>query len=203
MPLRKFHYFSAIIITAFIVLHLVNHAASLISIDTHIDLMNQLRKLYRHPVAEWLLIIAVLFQIFSGIRLFLIQRKTAKGFFERLQLWSGLYLAFFFVIHLSAVFAGRYLLKLDTNFYFGTAGLNKFPFNLFFIPYYSLAVLSFFSHIASIHYQKMKNRNVDATNQSKFIIGFGVVIVFLLIYGLTNTFKGVIVPDEYRILIGK
>lgn len=203
MPLRKLHYYSAIIITAFIVLHLVNHAASLISIDTHIELMNQLRKVYRHPVAECLLIIAVLFQIFSGIRLFLIKRKTAKEFFERLQLWSGLYLAFFFMIHLSAIFAGRYLLILDTNFYFGAAGLNHFPFNLFFIPYYSLAVFSFFAHIASVHYKKMKNRNVDASNQSKLIIAFGVVIVFLLIYGLTNHFKGVKVPDEYGVLIGK
>jgi len=203
MLLRKLHYYSAIIITAFIVLHLVNHAASLISIDTHIELMNQLRKVYRHPFAECLLILAVLFQIFSGIRLFLVQRKIAKGFFERLQIWSGVYLAFFFLIHLSAVFAGRYLLKLDTNFYFGVAGLNQFPLNLFFIPYYSLAVFSFFSHIASIHYQKMKKRNVDATIPSKLIIVFGVIIVFLLIYGLTNTFKGVTVPDEYGILIGK
>jgi hypothetical protein len=203
MPLRKLHYYSAIIISVFIVLHLFNHAASLISIEKHIEVMDTFRKIYRNPFAEMLLLVAVIFQVFSGIRLFGIRRKTTTGFFEKLQLWSGLYLAIFFLIHVSAVMAGRFILQLDTNFYFGAAGLNRFPFNLFFIPYYALAIFSFFAHIASVHYKKMKARNMNATLQARVIILIGIIVAFVLIYGLTNEFKGIVIPDGYKVLVNE
>lgn len=203
MLTRRIHYYSGVIIALFVVLHLANHAFSLIGIEKHVEVMAQLRKIYRSVFAETLLLCAVGVQIFSGIQLYRSRFKIAKGFYEKLQLWSGLYLAMFFVIHLSAVMVGRFLLKLDTNFYFGAAGLNYFPFNLFFIPYYSFAIFSFFAHIASIHYRKMKERNRDATIQSRIIIIVGVVTVFFLMYGLTNKFNGIEIPSEYGILIGK
>lgn len=203
MLTRRIHYYSGVIIALFVVLHLANHAFSLIGIEKHVEVMAQLRKIYRNVFAETLLLCAVGVQIFSGIQRYRSRFKIAKGFYEKLQLWSGLYLAMFFVIHLSAVMVGRFLLKLDTNFYFGAAGLNYFPFNLFFIPYYSFAIFSFFAHIASIHYRKMKERNRDATIQSRIIIIVGVVTVFFLMYGLTNKFNGIEIPSEYGILIGK
>jgi len=203
MLTRRIHFYSGVTIALFVVLHLANHAFSLLGIDKHVEVMIQLRKIYRNVFAETLLLCAVGVQIFSGIQLYRSRFKFAKGLYEKLQLWSGLYLAMFFVIHLSAVMVGRFLLKLDTNFYFGAAGLNHFPFNVFFIPYYSLAVFSFFAHIASIHYRKMKERNKDATIQSRIIIIVGVVTVFFLMYGLTNKFNGIEIPSEYGILIGK
>lgn len=203
MLTRRIHYYSGVIIALFVVLHLANHAFSLIGVEKHVEVMAQLRKIYRNVFVETLLLCAVGVQIFSGIQLYRSRFKIAKGFYEKLQLWSGLYLAMFFVIHLSAVMVGRFLLKLDTNFYFGAAGLNYFPFNLFFIPYYSFAIFSFFAHIASIHYRKMKERNRDATIQSRIIIIVGVVTVFFLMYGLTNKFNGIEIPSEYGILIGK
>lgn len=114
-------------------------------------------------------------------------------------------LPFFFIIHLCAVFGARLFLHLDTNFYFGVAGLNSFPFNLFFIPYYSLAILSFFGHFASIHSKKMKQTILDITPnmQSISILGFGILITILIFYGLTNHFNGVIIPKEYEKFIGK
>lgn len=203
MFVRRIHFFSGITIALFVILHLANHAVSLMGIEKHIEVMTALRKIYRNVFAEIVLLSAVGVQIFSGIQLYRSRYKIAKGFYEKLQLWSGLYLAMFFVIHLSAVMAGRFILKLDTNFYFGAAGLNHFPFNLFFIPYYSLAVFSFFAHIASVHYRIMKERNTDATNQSRFIILLGLVTVLVLMYGLTNGFKGIAIPNEYGVLIGK
>jgi cytochrome bd-type quinol oxidase subunit 2 len=172
-------------------------------IEKHIEVMTQMRKIYRNFFAEILLLSAVSVQVLSGIKLYRSRNQLAKGFYEKLQLWSGLYLAIFFVIHLSAVMVGRFILQLDTNFYFGAAGLNQFPFNVFFIPYYSLAIFSFFAHIASVHYRKMKERSRDATIQSRLIIIVGVVTVFFLIYGLTNRFNGIAIPSEYGILIGK
>jgi len=203
MLTRRIHFYSGVTIALFVVLHLANHAFSLIGIEKHVEVMIQLRKIYRNVFAETLLLCAVGVQIFSGIQLYRSRFKIVKGLYEKLQLWSGLYLAMFFVIHLSAVMVGRFLFKLDTNFYFGAAGLNHFPFNVFFIPYYSFAIFSFFAHVASIHYRKMKERNRDATMQSMLIIIVGVVTVFFLMYGLTNKFNGIEIPSEYGILIGK
>lgn len=203
MLTRRIHYYSGITIALFVSLHLANHAVSLMGIEKHIEVMTLLRKVYRNIFVEIFLLSAVCVQIFSGIQLYRSRFKIAKGFYEKLQLWSGLYLAIFFVIHLSAVMVGRFILQLDTNFYFGVAGLNQFPFNLFFIPYYSLAIFSFFAHISSVHYRKKKERNRDARKQSRLIIIVGIVMVFILMYGLTNGFNGITIPSEYWILIGK
>jgi len=118
--------------------------------------MNDLRVVYRNIIAETILLFAVVIQFFSGIKLFLTKRKTVTNFYDKLQIWTGLYIAFFLLIHLSAVLSGKLILNLDTNFYFGVAGLNIFPLNLFFIPYYGLAIISFFGHISAVHKKKRK-----------------------------------------------
>lgn len=205
MNTKRIHYISGLIITAFIALHLFNHLVSVFGIDWHITLMSFLRRFYRNPFAETVLLLAVAIQIYSGFKLFKIKRLVANTFFEKLQAWTGLYLAVFFIIHLGAIFVGRLFLHLDTNFYFGVAGLNTFPFNLFFIPYYSLAIISFCGHIAAIHNQKMKSTILGMApgTQSKLILGFGIILTFVIVYGLTNHFQGVKIPEAYNVLIGK
>ena len=120
-------------------------------------------------------------------------------------MWSGLYLAIFLLFHLSAVFIGRLILNLDTNYYFGVAGLNTFPLNLFFIPYYGLAIISFFGHIAAVHSKKMKSKifGISPVNQSYGILISGIVLTLVIFYGLTNGFNGVDIPIEYNIMIGE
>lgn len=205
MTLKKLHYLSGLIITIFVGLHLFNHACSIGGAEKHIEVMNSLRLFYRNIFVETILFIALLVQIISGIKLFNLNRKTVVGRFDKLHIWSGLYLAIFFVIHLSAVLGGRFFLHLDTNFYFGVAGLNSFPFSLFFIPYYGLAILSFFAHIASIHRKKMKQPIFGLTvqKQSYAVLILGLILTITLFYGLTNHFRGVSIPEEYKVLIGK
>ncbi|MCX2763822.1 hypothetical protein [Aquimarina muelleri] len=178
---------------------------SLFGVEQHIQLMNSFRLVYRHILAETILLIAIFIQIISGIKLFLKKKKTVTGFFEKLQLWSGLYLSIFFVFHLAAIFMGRYFLNLDTNIYFGVAGLNTFPLNLFFIPYYGLAIFSFFGHISAIHYKKMKHPIFGLTpkKQSILILTFGIILNIVTFYGLTNKFKGIKIPEEYNLMIEK
>jgi hypothetical membrane protein len=120
-----------------------------------------------------------------------------------MHIWSGLYLAVFFIIHVGAVLGGRLLLDLDTNFYFGVAGLNTYPFNIFFIPYYSLAIISFFGHIAAIHTKKMTIKMVGLSpkTQSFAILIIGFVVAFILMYGLTNQWNGVVIPEAYKVLV--
>jgi len=191
--MKRIHYSSGIIIAVFIVLHLFNHLYSLLGIEAHLQMMDQLRLVYRNIFIETILLLAVLVQVISGVQLFRKKRKTVVGFFENLQIWSGLYLAFFFAFHVSAVFIGRLVLDLDTNFYFGAAGINIFPFNLFFIPYYSLAVLSFFGHFSAIHAKKMKKDllGISPQKQAYLFLVFGGIVVLTMLYGLTNGLNGV------------
>lgn len=205
MNIKKVHYISGLTTTIFVGLHLFNHCYSILGEDHHIELMTTLRHFYRNIFVETILLLAVATQIYSGQILFKRNRKSAKTFFEKLHIWTGLYLTIFFVIHLCAVFAGRLLLKLDTNFYFGVAGLNNFPANLFFIPYYSLAIVSFFGHISAIHSKKMKQNIFSLTPivQSKFILFFGIGLAIFILYCLTNSFQGFLIPAEYNILLGK
>lgn len=205
MNSRKIHFMSGVTISIFVGLHLFNHCLSILSIGKHVEVMTLLRYFYRNIFIETILILAVVTQIYSGLKLFIATRKSAHEFFEKLHIWTGLYLTIFFTVHLIAVFTGRLILNLDTNIYFGAAGLNSFPINLFFIPYYSLAIFSFFGHISAIHSKKMKHRifNVSPLGQSKMILFFGIALTIIILYGLTNHFQGIDLPKEYKVLISE
>lgn len=202
--MKRIHFFSGIILTIFIGLHLTNHLISIAGIEAHINFMDALRKVYRNILVESILLICVFGQIITGLKLFSKKRKNVISFFPRLQLWTGMYLAIFLLIHVSAVLGGRYVFELDTNIYFGVAGLNTFPFLLFFVPYYGLAILAFFGHIAAIHSQKMRRDifGFSPKQQAKFILIKGCLVLILTFYGLTNGFQGIEIPETYKVLIG-
>lgn len=203
--MRQLHYYAGLTIAVFVAFHLLNHLSSLYGPETHIAMMVTLRTVYRHPLVETILLGAVLVQIGSGLRLFWQTRQSTTTFYEKMHRWTGLYLAAFLLVHLSAVLGGRLLLHLDTNFYFGVAGLNTFPFSLFFVPYYGLAILSFFGHIASIH-QKKGTRTIAGlppVSQANGILLMGILLTVVIFYGLTNGFQGVAIPAEYNVLIGR
>lgn len=201
--MKRIHYFSGVTITIFVILHLLNHLYSLVGANAHMELMDSFRVFYRNRMTETILLSAIIIQIISGINVFLKKRKTVSNFFDKLQIWTGLYLAFFLVIHVGAVLSGRFILNVDTNFYFGVAGLNTFPLNLFFIPYYGLAIVSFFGHISAVHSQKMKSKiiGMEPFQQSYGILIIGIILTLIILYGLTNGFYGVEIPKEYEILI--
>src|SRR4051812_12770314 len=119
MTLKKLHFISGLTITLFVGPHLFNHIYSIYGAGAHIEMMNKLRFFYRNIFVETVLLCAVFIQIISGLKLFSTNRKTATSNFDKLHIWTGLYLAIFFVIHVGAVFSGRLFLHLDTNFYFG------------------------------------------------------------------------------------
>ena len=107
---------------------------------------------------------------------------------------------FFFVAHVSAVLIGRSYFDLDTNFYFGAATLNLSIFPILFIPYYTLAILAFFTHIACIHHIKMLIRNPykNYDFQAKIIIAIGIIMAVLVIFAMI----GLEIPAEYRVPFG-
>jgi hypothetical protein len=203
--MRRIHYFSGIVLSIFIGMHLCNHAWGILGIDRHIALMDSFRAIYRNTIGELLLLAAVLAQAITGLGLVRKLRGTPKTTWDKLHIGSGLYLAFFLLLHTSAVLMGRIVLHLDTNFYFGAAGINTFPLSLFFVPYYILAVMSMATHIASVHRKKV-SRNLLGLSPQRQAVGIvlvGAIITFIVFWGMTQGFQGVDVPAAYEILQGK
>lgn len=142
---RKLHRGGALLVGIFVLIHLANHLAALQGIEAHLRFMEAARLLYRQPLVEGLLLLAVLAQAASGLRMLMGKRRSDP--IARLQAASGAYLALFLLIHVSAVLFGRAVLDLDTNVHFAAAGLQVWPYQLFFVPYYFLAVLALFAHL--------------------------------------------------------
>jgi hypothetical protein len=189
----QWHYFSGITLAVFIGFHLVNQLFSLGGAGAHIELMNRFRRVYRFPPVEALLLAAVLSQLMTGMRLlFYRPRKTIA---EKVQIYSGLYLSFFLLAHVSAVLFCRYQ-HLDSNFWLAAAGLNYRPATLFFLPYYFLAVTAVFSHVAAVHYRKTGARRV-----SWVIAGVGIAAAVLILAGFTNGLRWQEVPRDYLQLL--
>jgi hypothetical protein len=150
--------------------------------------MQSLRKIYRNRIIETLLLLGISIQIISGITLVFLKWNKTESYFDVIQIASGLYLAFFLTVHLSAVMLGRYKLKIDTNLYYGAGVMNMWPQKLFFIPYYSLSILSFFFHVACIHRAKISKfvSISDATTQSFIIMGIGIIITSFVIFKMSH-----------------
>lgn len=198
--MRKSHRISGTIIALFVALHLINHLYSLLGPQAHIEFMTAVRPLYRNVIAETMLMAAVMVQIVSGLKLFTVQYKRSRKRAAKLQHYSGLYLSFFFLIHVSAVLLGRGYMKLDTNFHFAASGLNISPLNFFFIPYYALAIVAFFAHLSAL-VLRQTNRIIPIAYRSWLafaLFGLGVVVACSILYGFTGGGLGLEVPDEYK-----
>jgi len=186
--MKLLHYYTGITISLFIGMHILNHFMIFHSERMHIQFMNRMRKIYRNPVIETILLLAILTQIITGPILIIAKWNKATEFFDWLQIFSGLYLALFLANHVKAVMMGRHKLHLDTNLYYGAGVMNMWPHKLFFIPYYSLAIFSFFSHVGSIHRFKIEGfvGAAAAKTQGYIIIATGAIATSILIARLSH-----------------
>jgi len=201
MPsLNTVHRMVAVPILTFIALHLFNHIVSIAGVDSHIVVMNSLRVLYRNLIVESIILFSLLAQIIIGLYFVFRSRNRRYGFFQKTQAFSGLYIAFFLVFHIGAVFNGRYNLDLDTNFYFAAAGLHVGWLKLFFIPYYLFAVIAVFTHVACfIHWRIIQNSSISKANIAAALIIFsGIVFGFLIVASLSGMFYDVNIPNDYK-----
>ena len=186
--MKLLHYYTGLTLSVFIGFHLLNHLLILHSEELHLKFMRSARKIYRNRVIEILLFAGVLLQVVSGIGLAILKWNKVENYFDRIQITSGLYLSFFLINHVIAVLRGRYMLKVDTNLYYGAGVMNMWPQKLFFIPYYSVAIVSFFFHVACVHRIKMTKISGlhVATTQSLVIMGVGILVAFLIIIRMSH-----------------
>jgi succinate dehydrogenase/fumarate reductase cytochrome b subunit len=198
--MKRIHLFSGVILSLFITIHLFNHLVALLGVEAHIQFMNATRQVYQHPIGESILLFACLVQFFSGINL--VRKKGWKQtkWFNKLHVYSGLYLALFLIAHPAAILYYRYVSEIDTNFYLAAVTINYAPLMFVFIPYYFLGVLAFFVHIACIHRIKIARFKPkwSPNSQAKWIIGLGIVVGVLIILAMTDFGQGIVVPLEYQ-----
>ncbi len=197
------HRAAAIMVGVYVLAHLANHLAALRGIDAHLAFMQALRRVSRVPVIETLLLAGIAVQMGSGGWLALrhARRQGPRRMpFERLQAWSGAYLAFFMLVHVVSVLLGRARLGLDTNFWFAAAGLNVGAWPLFFMPYYGLAVAAVFAHLACVLRRRLPAGVAPAARNrtTLAIIAVGVVTAALIVAAFGGAFYPVDLPHAYR-----
>ena len=199
MTLRRFHALSAILIAAFVCLHIANHLVGLSGAAEHIAFMEGARSVYRFPLVEFALLSCVAFQIVSGLTFVVRGWKQRHGLIPWLQAISGAYLSFFLVVHVGAVLFGRAALNLDTNFYFAAAGFHVAPFQFFFAPYYFLAVVALFTHLGCAAYWQAQDRpRIARVLVVAVPSAVGAVASLLIVLSLAGALFPLQVPAEYK-----
>ncbi|MFC5462530.1 hypothetical protein [Massilia niabensis] len=195
---RKLHRTCAAVVALFVLAHVVNHLAALGGIAAHLRFMDVARLVYRQPLAEAVLLLCAAGQAGSGLWLVRSGWKRRSGWLAWLQAVSGMYLALFLLIHVAAVLAGRTVLDLDTNVHFAAAGLQVWPYQLFFVPYYFLAVVAVFAHLGCA----LARRAGPAPRMRALAAGLplsaGVVFSGLVLAALMGKLYPYEVPQAYK-----
>ena len=202
MNYKNLHRITGILISIFIVAHLFNHLMAWFGIQTHREIMEAFRTIYRQPLIEVVLVGAFLFQAYSGISLlFALKKKTNLTGIEKLQFYSGIAFGFFIVQHITAVIGQRLYYQYDTNFYFAARVVLQYPLNIYFLPYYFIGIVAVGVHVGAAHRKKISQFVRPATASIHFII---IVTVFVLVACIIlYTFMGgrfpIIIPPQYQI----
>ena len=194
LPLVKAHRILAIGLGIFIISHLAIHLSAIGGADVHVGLLSKVQGVYRNWVIEPLLVMAIIVQVCIGAKLVARRwNQSEKGFWGWAQIISGAYLALFLVIHTSAALITRYIIGLDTNFYWAAGTLNINPLQYFFAPYYFTGILCVFVHLASAIYFGWSK---GGARLSLLLVIVGLVISGLIVTTFSGGFYEINLPPE-------
>jgi hypothetical protein len=138
------------IIVLFIAPHLGNHLTGLWSGHAHIATMRAVRSIYRTDITQPLLLTLIVFQIVSGLTLVSSRLQQQDTLLGTLQTMTGIYVAVFFLGHLTAVFAARHA-GIDTNWNWLTdndRGLLSDLSSLRLVGHYWVGPIAIVTHLA-------------------------------------------------------
>ncbi len=178
----------------FILSHLAVHLTALGGPHLHGAVLGTVQKVYRNPIVEPLLVVAIGLQILVGARLVARRwRQPQKGFWGRTQIASGLFLAVFLFAHSSAAILTRHQLQLNSDFYWAAAPLQIAPYKYTFVPYYFLGVLSVFAHLASaVHFGWPRAPRLLAP----LLLLSGTVVAGTIVATFAGAFYSIVLPQE-------
>lgn len=201
MTAKTAHRALSILLCLFVPMHLLGHLAGLGGQDAFDRVQALLRPLYRNPVVEPLLIVALLAQAVLG--LWLIWQRGRKGWRPGLMRWqslSGLIVALFVLQHIPAMLAARHLAGLDTTYWWPASVASTLPFALYFWPYYLLGVAGFCLHLG-IGFGMALRRRGRATAAAWAIRGgavLGLALGIGILAGISGILHPVTLPAEWQ-----
>jgi hypothetical protein len=197
--IRIAHRVSAVVLAVFVAAHLLNHVVALWGVAAHLAFMDGARLVYRSPALEPMLLAAVLVQIVTGIEQVRAGWGTRRGFWQRTQAVSGLYLAFFLANHTFWVLVARFGYGLDSNFYLAATFLTISPLPLLFAPYYALGVFALFAHLACAAHFRIGGRTGDRVGPA--FVACGAVLAGVIVAVFMGAFYDIHLPPAYRALV--
>lgn len=150
---RVAHGITGTLLLVFVLFHVTNHLAGLLGPQAHAAVMNVGRHFYRAPMIEPLLVLALFFQVGSGLYLAWRWSALPVDFYRLMQLASGFYLSVFVLGHMNSVFIyARTHLHIPTDWAFATGapgGLIHDAWNIRLLPHYTLGVFFALTHLVS------------------------------------------------------
>lgn len=197
--IRIAHRISAVLLAIFLAVHLLNHVVALWGVAAHLAFMKGARLVYRSPALEPMLLAAVLVQIATGVEQVRAGWGARRGFWQRAQAVSGLYLAFFLANHTLWVLVARFGYGLDSNFYLAATFLTISPLPLLFAPYYALGVFALFAHLACAAHFRIQGRIGDRVGQA--FVACGAVLAGVIVAAFMGAFYDIHLPPAYRALV--
>jgi hypothetical protein len=179
-----------VVLAVFVLFHLLNHLSLAAGSDVYLLVMSGLRSIYRARFVEPILLLTVAAHVATSI--FLIQPRLT-GFLARRdwRLVSEIYLAIFLTTHVFAVLWARLRLGLDTNLWFGAAGFHVWPWPLFFVPYYGLAVVAYAAYFG------FALKRLTGLNAPLPAAVIGAVVAAAIILLMLGEIVDVSVPEAY------
>lgn len=200
MNVKSIHRKTGLLLTVFVLLHMITHLSGLFGLEAYFAMQNALRQIYRNIVIETLLLSAFAIQIVLGIRLITtnFRRKLGEKWSRR-QTLSGLVLLVFVSQHLIAMSVTRWVYALDTTFYWPAAVMSGPPFYWYFAPYYFLGVSAIFVHLACAVRLHLLRRKCHAAAGPAFwsITVCGVLIAVVINLILLGAFFDIALPDQW------
>lgn len=149
---RIVHGVTALVIVGYVAFHVANHLFFLASPARYDAVQRWGETVYRNPYVQPLLVLALLLQTVTGLRLFWHWSARRGDFFRTVQLATGLYLAAYVVGHMDSVFVfARTYQAIPSDWAFATgapAGIIRDAWNIRLLPHYFLGVWFVLVHLA-------------------------------------------------------
>ncbi len=150
---RVVHGITAAVIVFYIAFHVINHVFFLASSETYNAVQHIGATVYRNPIVQPILVLLLLLQTITGMRLFWHWSGKRGDVFRSFQLAAGLYLAVYVIGHLDSVFVyARSYLNTPSDWAFAVGapdGIIHGAWNIRLLPHYLLGVFFVLGHLAS------------------------------------------------------
>ena len=180
------------ILILFVLPHLANHLAGIVSGAVHIQVMRWARLDYRNAIVEPLLLTLIAFQIMSGFVLVWRKLTRASDLFGTLQTITGVYVGIYLLAHMTAPPLSARGAGTDTNWNWLTyddRGLLSHLDSFTLVAHYWAGPIAIIAHVACGLRMVMLEHGVSERMVGRLawgLIGLGVAASSVILAGLVG-----------------